>query len=128
MSSEPPKLSISSFYSRPEPTFKQTFSTPGSAFGIAIIGVIILYMSWRYQRTHYKKTYQIDEEMNTWETRNKLLDLQRQQEANLRDMQNYYYYNNLHPQQKMSQILKQNNASELETFVDETVAERMAKP
>ena len=126
--SDLPKLSVHSFYPLPEPTFRQTFSTPGSSFGIALIGIIGLYMSWRYQSHSYKKTYKIDDsEMNTWETRNKLLDLQRQQDANLRDMQNYYYYNNLHPNQKMNQILRQNKPNELESFVDETIAERMAK-
>ena len=125
---EPPKLSTSSFYPKPEPTFKQTFSTPGSTFGIALICIILLYMSWRYQTASYKKAYEIDENLNVWETRNKLLDLQRQQETNLREMQNYYYYNNLHPQTKMHQILKQNNPEQLASFVDETIAERIARP
>lgn len=128
MNNTPPKLSNTSFYPKPEPTFKQTFSTPGSTFGIALIAVIILYMSWRYQTTLYKKTYQINEDLNVWETRNKLLDLQRQQETNLREMQNYYYYNNLHPQHKLQHILKQNNPDELASFVDETIAERIARP
>lgn len=130
MSKELPKLSTSSFYPKVEvSSYKQSFSTPGSTFGIAIVGIIALYMTWRFQKTSYKKTYKIDDEqMNAWETRNKMLEVQRQQETTLRDMQNYYYYNNLHPQQKMSQILHQNNATDLESFVDESIAERAAKP
>ena len=122
-----PKLSTASFYQKPEPVCKYSFSTPGSTFGIALLGIVILYLSWRYQHVSYKKAYSIDENASTWESRNKLLDLQRQQETNLRDMQNYYYYNNLHPQQKMNHILRQNDPSELEGFVDETIAERMAR-
>ena len=130
MKTEPtlPKLSSTSFYPRDEPSFKQSFSTTGSTFGIALIVFMLLFLSWRYQYVTYKKLYKIEETYNTWEARNKLLDLQRQQEANLRDMQNYYYYNNLHPQQKLHQILKQNNPQELASFVDESILERMARP
>jgi len=121
-----PKLSSTSFYPKIiEPTFKQSFSTVGSTLGIALIVFILLFLSWRYQYVSYKKIYKIEEDNNMWETRNKLLDLQRQQEANLRDMQNYYYYNNLHPQQKLNQILKQNKPQELDSFVDESISERM---
>lgn len=124
-----PLLSTSSFYPKPEITFKQTFSTPGSTMGIALIGVILLYMSWRYQKTSYKKIYKIDDtNQNAWETKNQMLEVQRQQELNLRDMQSYYYYNNLHPQQKLNQILHQNNAHELENFIDESIIERYAGP
>ena len=122
-----PRLSIASFYQKPEPAYKYSFSTPGSTFGIALLGIVMLYLSWRYQHVTYKKAYNIDDNTSTWDARNKLLDLQRQQESNLRDMQNYYYYNNLHPQQKINHILKQNDPSDLEDFVDETIAERMAR-
>lgn len=128
MKTTTPKLSTTSFYPKPEKTFKQTFSTPGSTLGIALIGTILLYLSWRYQRYAYKKVYQTDDIDSAWSHRDKLLDMQRQQEANLKDMELYYYYNNLHPQQKINQILRQNNANELESFVDESIIERASKP
>ena len=128
--SQKPKLSKSSFYPLIENTYKYSFNTKGSTFGLAIICIISLYLIWRYQHYSYKKTYNIEEDdmKNTWDTRNKMLEIQRQQEANLRDMQSYYYYNNLHPQQKINQILKQNSYSDVENFVDESIAERLSKP
>lgn len=125
-----PKLSNSSFSPIIENTYKGSFNTTGSTFGLAIICILLLCMAWRYQHFSYKKTYNIDNEntKNVWDTRNKMLEIQRQQEANLRDMQSYYYYNNLHPQQKINQILKQNNSNDIESFVDESIAERLARP
>lgn len=124
---EEPKLTKSSFYPKKIlNTFKRSFSTPGSTFGIALIGIIILVMGWRYQRVSYEKTYKIQNTTpNTLDTREKLLEMKRQQEQTMKDMELYYYYNSLHPQQKMNQILRQNNANDLETFVDESISQRM---
>ena len=79
---EEPKLTKSSFYPKKVlNTFKRSFSTPGSSFGIALIGIILLVMGWRYQRVSYEKTYKIQNTTpNALDTREKLLDMKRQQE------------------------------------------------
>ena len=111
-----PKLSLAAYYPTQDEKYA-TFTTPGSTFGFFAIIMIILYLIWRYQITSIKKN--IARQKQNIPEKNQIMNIQRLQEEQYRDLETYYNYTNMHPQNRLHQVLLQNNPHELESFIDE---------
>tara|TARA_B100001057_G_C22586431_1_gene847239 strand:+ start:257 stop:634 length:378 start_codon:yes stop_codon:yes gene_type:complete len=114
-----PKLSLAAYYPSQDEKYA-TFTTPGSTFGFFAIIMIILYLIWRYQITTIKKQIIKQKQKQSLSAQNQIMNIQRSQEETYRDLESYYNYTSMHPQNRLHQVLLQNNPRELESFIDES--------
>ena len=125
-----PKLSPSVIYSHIHNTYKEP-KGEGTFFGCILIALIGFLLMWRYQQKQaelklIKDNPESAKNIDIWNTQNKMLEMQRREEKAQKQMEDYYM-NNLHPQQKVQYILKQNNPHDIESYINEGIAQRAAK-
>ena len=129
-----PKLSSSMIYTSSAMMKKTTYKTEGTlctTVGIIAIIFIGFILMWKYQKKQVDlqliKNAESNIPSNAWNTRNRMIDIQNQQDNAYREMQNHYYMNNMNPQQKVQYIIKQNQPGEVEEYIDESIAQRAAR-
>ena len=125
------RLSSPLIYSYVKHNSNKPVSGSGTVMGIVIIAIIGFVLVWRYQQKQaeillLKDNPKNSTDTNVWNTQNKMLELQRREEKAQQEL-NDYYMNNMNPQQKVQYILKQNNPQDVESYINEGIAQRAAR-